>query len=147
MDQGRRISLQLSLPYQRFQKYVSHSSGLLHLEVRPVFDQQHPYQGYLMFFELSLLLLELVCNPQYYGFLKLWIVDLQDQFEYSLQELFHFQLVCMVDLLCTCYCQQLYSKLFDQLSHKEQKFERLVYLHFRYLGSWYHEFEVFRTQG
>ena len=147
MDQGRRISLQLSHQYQRFQKYVSRSSGLLHLEVRPVFDRQHPYQGYQMFFELRLLLLELVCTPQYYGFLRLWIVALQDLFAYSLQELFHFQLVCMFDLLCTCYCQRLYSKLFDQLSHKEQKFERFVCLHLGYLGSWYHGFEVFHTQG
>ena len=71
MDQGRKISLQLSHQYQRFQRYVLRSSGLLHLEVRQVFDRQHPYQGYQMFFELRLLLLELVCTPQYYGFLKL----------------------------------------------------------------------------
>ena len=64
-----------------------------------------------------------------------------------MQELFHFQLVCMVDLLYTCYYQLPYSELFDQQLHKEPKFERLVCLHLRYLESWYHEFEVFRTQG
>ena len=67
-----------------------------------------------MFFELYLLWQLQVCNRQHHDFLRLCIVALQDLFEYSLQELFLFQLVCMVDLLCTCCCQQLYSKLFDQ---------------------------------
>ena len=147
MDQEHRILLQLNHLYPRFQRYVSRSSGLLHLEVRQVFVQQHLYQGYLKFFELYLLSQLPVCNQQHHGFLKLWIVDLQDLFACSLQELFHFQLVCMFVLLCTCCCQRLYSKLFDQLSHKEQKFERFVYLHLGYLGSWYHGFEVFHTQG
>ena len=147
MDQERRISLQLSHQYQRFQKYVSRSSDLLHLEVRQVFDRQHPYQGYQMFFEWYQLLLLLVCNQGFHDFLKLWIVDQQDLFAYSLQDLFHFQLVCMVDLLCTCCYQLLYNELFDQLLHKGPKFERLVCLRLRYLGSWCRGFEVFHTQG